>query len=105
MSLWTGGRIRAGLPGCMKGHEGGLKADCRGAVVATEFKVAVAPRSTYIPGAMYRRALQPAPSKSWFLFGPRQTGKSTLVRSLLGPHDLYVDLLHQRTFLDYAKNP
>ncbi len=54
---------------------------------------------------MYTRSLQPAPSKSWFLFGPRQTGKSTLVRSLLGPDDLYIDLLPQRSFLNYAKSP
>jgi predicted AAA+ superfamily ATPase len=54
---------------------------------------------------MFTRILQPAPAKSWFLFGPRQTGKSTLVRALLGPDDLYVDLLPQRSFLNYAKNP
>jgi len=59
----------------------------------------------YIPGVNYPRSLHPPASKSWFLFGPRQTGKSTLVRGLLGPDDLYIDLLPQRTFLNYAKNP
>jgi len=54
---------------------------------------------------MFIRSLQPPPAKSWFLFGPRQTGKSTLVKSLLGPEDLYIDLLPQRSFLNYAKNP
>ena len=49
----------------------------------------------------------PAPTgkKSWFLFGPRQTGKSTYVRSLLTENDLYIDLLPQREFLGYAKEP
>ena len=44
-------------------------------------------------------------TKSYFLFGPRQTGKSTFVKSLLGPKDIYFDLLPQRNFLNYAKNP
>ncbi len=59
----------------------------------------------YICGVIFTRAIRPPPSKSWLLFGPRQTGKSTLVRSLVGPDDLYIDLLPQRSFLNYAKNP
>ncbi len=54
---------------------------------------------------MFERDIKPVKSKSYFLFGPRQTGKSTLVKSMLGAKDLYIDLLPQRNFLNYAKNP
>lgn len=54
---------------------------------------------------MFKRLISPIKSKSYFLFGPRQTGKSTFVKSLLGDNDLYIDLLPQRAFLNYAKNP
>ena len=54
---------------------------------------------------MIKRAIQPSPSKSYFLFGPRQAGKSTFVKTFLTPRDLYIDLLPQRNFLNYAKNP
>ncbi len=54
---------------------------------------------------MFRREINPYKTKSFFLFGPRQTGKSTLVKSLLTPGDLYIDLLPQRAFLNYAKTP
>ena len=54
---------------------------------------------------MIKREIFPAKSKSFFLFGPRQTGKSTFVKSLLDPNDLYIDLLPQRNFLHYAKTP
>lgn len=54
---------------------------------------------------MFTRNINPVKTKSYFLFGPRQTGKSTFVRSLLTPKDLYIDLLPQRDFLNYAKNP
>lgn len=54
---------------------------------------------------MFQRSINPAKSKSFFLFGPRQTGKSTFIQSLLTPQDLYIDLLPQRTYLNYAKNP
>lgn len=54
---------------------------------------------------MFTRQLSPNKTKSWFLFGPRQTGKSTFVKSFLRPPDLYIDLLPQRTFLNYVKNP
>ncbi len=59
----------------------------------------------YIFGAMFNREINIAKSNSCFLFGPRQTGKSTFVKSLLTPKDLYFDLLPQRNFLNYAKNP
>jgi predicted AAA+ superfamily ATPase len=54
---------------------------------------------------MFKREINPLKSKSYFLFGPRQTGKSTFVKSLLRSKDLYIDLLPQRNFLNYAKNP
>jgi predicted AAA+ superfamily ATPase len=54
---------------------------------------------------MYTRLINPTKSKSFFLFGPRQTGKSTFVRSLIESKDLYIDLLPQRTYLHYAKHP
>ena len=54
---------------------------------------------------MFSRDINPIKTKSYFLFGPRQTGKSTFVKSLLTPKDLYIDLLPQRNFLNYAKNP
>jgi len=54
---------------------------------------------------MFRREINPPKTKSFFLFGPRQTGKSTFVKSLLTPRDLYIDLLPQRAFLNYAKTP
>ena len=59
----------------------------------------------YIFGAMFKREINPAKTKSFFLFGPRQTGKSTFVKSLLTPRDLYIDLLPRRAFLNYAKAP
>lgn len=59
----------------------------------------------YIFGVMYTRQIKPIKSKSFFLFGPRQTGKSTYVKSLITDKDLYIDLLPQRNFLNYAKNP
>jgi len=48
---------------------------------------------------MFKREINPAKSKSYFLFGPRQTGKSTFVKSLISRKDLYIDLLPQRNFL------
>ena len=54
---------------------------------------------------MFNREIKPHKSKSYFLFGPRQTGKSTFVKSLITGKDLYIDLLPQRNFLNYAKNP
>ena len=53
----------------------------------------------------YTRLLTPTKSKSYFLFGPRQTGKSTFVKSTKGDEDLYIDLLPQQAYLSYAKHP
>ncbi len=42
---------------------------------------------------------------SQFVFGPRQTGKSTLLKSWLKGHDLYINLLPQREFLQFSTVP
>jgi len=63
------------------------------------------PKIPYFYGVMFKRELSPTQSKSYFLFGPRQTGKSTYVKSLLASKDLYINLLPQRDFLHYAKSP
>ncbi len=47
---------------------------------------------------MLARTLQP-PGSSFFLFGPRGTGKSTWVQAML-PGALHLDLLHEATFVD-----
>ncbi len=44
-----------------------------------------------------------ASRKSLLLLGPRQTGKSTLVASL--KPDLTINLAHEPTFLEFARNP
>lgn len=56
---------------------------------------------------MYRRALTLAPlvaERSLFLFGPRQTGKSTLLRHTF-PHARFVDLLEADTFRQLSAYP
>ncbi|HNS18729.1 MAG TPA: AAA family ATPase [Bacteroidales bacterium] len=45
------------------------------------------------------------PEGSFFLFGPRGTGKSTFVKSLIDPDTLYVDFLDPETFRIYAAFP
>jgi predicted AAA+ superfamily ATPase len=49
------------------------------------------------------RFFQP-PSQSFFLFGPRGTGKSTLVTRTF-EQALYLDLLDPEVFRIYAANP
>lgn len=44
------------------------------------------------------------PEESFFLFGPRGTGKSTWVRKVL-PHALTIDLLESDVFHDYHFHP
>ena len=51
---------------------------------------------------MLHRLLSPNFKKSFFLFGPRQTGKTTLIKSWLKPGDLYLNLLPQRVHLAYV---
>jgi predicted AAA+ superfamily ATPase len=45
------------------------------------------------------------PETSFFLFGPRGTGKSTYVRNLIGKDSLYIDFLDPDTFRTYAAFP
>jgi predicted AAA+ superfamily ATPase len=54
---------------------------------------------------MLKRLCRLPPRRSALLLGPRQAGKSTLVRSLLPPRSWTVDLLQQDVFLRYAKDP
>ncbi len=56
---------------------------------------------------MFTRTIQLASfikNKSHFLIGPRQTGKSTLLRHLF-PEAMYIDLLEADTFRSYAARP
>ena len=55
---------------------------------------------------MIKRTLQDrlkTSSKSFLLLGPRQTGKSTLIRSL--EPDLSINLANEQTYLEFAHNP
>jgi uncharacterized protein len=53
---------------------------------------------------MYGRVLRPPHDKSFFLFGPRGTGKTTWVKSTF-PRALYLDLLEAELFNDLLANP
>lgn len=55
---------------------------------------------------MFKRALNlpAAGSESFFLWGPRQTGKSTLLRETY-PDALWIDLLRSETYRRYLQNP
>jgi predicted AAA+ superfamily ATPase len=52
---------------------------------------------------MYARQL-PLPDRSFFLFGPRGTGKTTWLRHVL-PDALWFDLLRTQVFLDLSQRP
>lgn len=52
---------------------------------------------------MYARLL-PLPERSFFLFGPRGTGKTTWLRQVL-PQALWFDLLRTQTFLELSQRP
>lgn len=54
---------------------------------------------------MIKRIVDLPRGKSFFLVGPRQTGKSTLIRSLLDAASWSVDLLQSELFLRYAREP
>ena len=45
------------------------------------------------------------PQTSFFLFGPRGTGKSTFVKSLINKNSLYIDFLDPDTFRTYTAFP
>ena len=53
---------------------------------------------------MYSRLLKPPEEKSFFLFGPRGTGKTTWVKFKF-PSALYLDLLEAGLFNDLIANP
>jgi len=53
---------------------------------------------------MYSRLLQAPYNKSFFLFGPRATGKTTWVRTTF-PKALYLDLLESELFTDLLTHP
>lgn len=53
---------------------------------------------------MYARLLSPPKAKSFFLFGPRGTGKTTWVKSVF-PKAIYIDLLEAELFNDLLANP
>lgn len=53
---------------------------------------------------MYSRLLSPPKAKSFFLFGPRGTGKTTWVKYIF-PQAIYIDLLEAELFNDLIANP
>jgi predicted AAA+ superfamily ATPase len=53
---------------------------------------------------MYSRLIKPPAKKSFFLFGPRGTGKTTWVRSAF-PDAVYIDLLEAELFNELTANP
>ncbi len=53
---------------------------------------------------MYTRLLKPHGARSFFLFGPRGTGKTTWVR-LTFPQAVYIDLLEAELFTRLTANP
>lgn len=53
---------------------------------------------------MYARLLSPPARKSFFLFGPRGTGKTTWVKTAF-PNGLYLDLLEAEVFNELIANP
>lgn len=55
-------------------------------------------------GIMYSRLIKPPVNKSFFLFGPRGTGKTTWVKSTF-PEAVYLDLLEAEVFNDLLPNP
>ncbi len=53
---------------------------------------------------MYSRLIHPPKAKSFFLLGPRGTGKTTWVKSTF-PEAAYIDLLEAELFNDLTANP
>ncbi|HYX38263.1 MAG TPA: AAA family ATPase, partial [Oligoflexus sp.] len=55
---------------------------------------------------MYNRmiSLSKIPNRSFFLWGPRQSGKSTLLHKLY-PNAKYIDLLQSDVFASYVRRP
>ncbi len=53
---------------------------------------------------MYHRLLNPAPDTSFFLFGPRGTGKTTWVKNKF-PNAIRLDLLESKTYTELLAKP
>lgn len=53
---------------------------------------------------MYSRLIKPPPDRSFFLFGPRGTGKTTWVKTSF-PQAVYLDLLESELFNDLLAHP
>jgi len=53
---------------------------------------------------MYSRIISPPKDKSFFLFGPRGTGKTTWVKAAF-PHAIFIDLLESEVYNDLLANP
>lgn len=53
---------------------------------------------------MYSRLIEPPKAKSFFIFGPRGTGKTTWVKAAF-PQAVYLDLLEAELFNDLLANP
>lgn len=53
---------------------------------------------------MYSRIISPPNDKSFFLFGPRGTGKTTWVKAAF-PHAIFIDLLESEVYNDLLANP
>lgn len=54
---------------------------------------------------MIQRITKLPGKQSFFLFGPRQTGKSSLIQSIFGDSAWTVSLLHGEEYTRYAKHP
>lgn len=54
---------------------------------------------------MIKRSINLPETRSFFLFGPRQTGKSSLILDRFGAAAWSVNLLHSEEFARYAKQP
>ena len=52
----------------------------------------------------FQRRFLPVPEQSFFLFGPRGTGKSTWLRHMF-PEALFVDLLHPDVYREMSARP
>jgi SpoVK/Ycf46/Vps4 family AAA+-type ATPase len=53
---------------------------------------------------MYSRLIRPPKNKSFFLFGPRGTGKTTWAKTV-SAKALYLDLLESGLYNDLLANP
>src|SRR5208283_2361543 len=53
---------------------------------------------------MYPRIIYPPKDKSFFLFGPRGTGKTTWVKTAF-PNAIFIDLLESEIYNDLLPNP